>query len=68
MEEEEGEAGGNNAMNDLLVWHYWAIPHRETERRGRWRDKLLKAGALRGKERGGKKRKKADRYSLVSVM
>lgn len=53
MEEEEGEEGGNNAMNDLLVWHYWAIPHRETERRGRWRDKLLKAGCLEGEgERG----------------
>lgn len=64
MEEEEGEEVGNNAMNDLLVWHYWAIPHRETERRGRWRDELLKAGALRGKERGGKKRKKADRILL----
>lgn len=47
--------GGNNAMNDLLVWHYWAIPHRES--RGRWRDKLLKDGAFRGKERRGKTRK-----------
>lgn len=25
--------GGDNAMHDLLVWHYWAIPHRETERK-----------------------------------
>lgn len=54
-------------MNDLLVWHYWAIPHRETER-GRWRDKLLKDGALRGKERRGKKRKLAYRYSVVCVV
>lgn len=39
-ESEDGEPGGrqNNAMHDLLVWHYWAEPHRET-RRGRWKDK-----------------------------
>lgn len=30
MEEEEEEGGGGrNTMHDLLVWHYWAIPHRE---------------------------------------
>lgn len=35
MEEEEEEERGRwgYAMNDLLVWHYWAIPHRETEER-----------------------------------
>lgn len=35
-EEERGGAGGGggggNTMHDLLVWHYWAIPHRETQR------------------------------------
>lgn len=36
--EDRGGGRQNNAMHDLLVWHYWAVPHRET-RRGRWKDK-----------------------------
>lgn len=52
MEEEE-EAGGGDTMHDLLVWHYWAIPHRE---RGRWRDNAMKAGAFRAMEGRGKKK------------
>lgn len=29
-----GRVGVGGVMNDLLVWHYWAIPHREKKRRG----------------------------------
>lgn len=36
--EDRGGGRQNNAMHDLLVWHYWAVPHRETQR-GRWKDK-----------------------------
>lgn len=45
----DGERGRrqNNAMHDLLVWHYWAVPHRET-RGGRWKDKWEEDGAWRG--------------------
>lgn len=31
--------GVGGVMNDLLVWHYWAIPHREKKRRGEERRK-----------------------------
>lgn len=33
------------SINDLLVWHYWAIPHREMEEDGG-------KTALRGREMG----------------
>lgn len=51
-------------MNDLLVWHYWAIPYRERERQkgGGWRDRLLKDVA--SEQRIESVKKKIDIYSI----